>query len=55
VVIVSFTQKRDVTVLHEGTKLYWIHTAAEYLGLILDKGLTVEKCDKYGLQGFLDL
>jgi hypothetical protein len=57
-VIIPFTEKRAVTLLKEptlsGHTLQWT-TKAKYLGLILDKGLTSEECDEYGLQGFLDL
>jgi len=57
-VIIPFTEKRAVTVLKEPTlsgHTMQLTTKAKYLGLIVDKELTAEKCDEYGLQGFLDL
>jgi hypothetical protein len=59
--VVPFTMKRDLRGLKEptlsGHKLQ-LATKVKYLGLTLDKGLTwktARKCDKQGLQGFLDL
>ena len=55
---VPFTENRDVTVLNEPTlsgHTLQLTTKAIHLGIILDKWLTAEKCDEYGLQDFLDL
>jgi len=57
-VFIPFTENRDVTVLNEPTlsgHTLQLTTKARHLGIILDKGLTAEKCDEYSLQGFLDL